>query len=338
MFAIIHLLATFIADLFKPPRRLEVENLFLRHQLNVALRRAPQRVRLRAGDRVLMVWMTRRWPSLLGLSRVVQPDTIMRWHRAGFRTYWRRKSRGRPGRPRVSRELRELIQRMSKENPLWGAPRIHGELLKLGFEVAESTVSKYMTGRRGPPSQHWRTFLRNHADAIAAIDLCVVPTVTFELLFAFVVLGHGRRQLLWFAVTRHPTTEWLGQQIVEAFPWNAAAAYLVRDNDGAYGQAFRRRIRTMGIRDRPPSPRSAWQNSYAERLIGTLRRDCLDHVLIFGVQHLRQILTSYSSYYNKTRTHLSLDKDAPLRRAVQRCGTIVATPILSGLHHQYARI
>jgi transposase InsO family protein len=143
---------------------------------------------------------------------------------------------------------------------------------------------------------------------------------------------------LWFAVTRHPTAEWLGQQIVEAFPWNAAAAYLVRDNDGAYGQAFRRRIRTMGIRDRPTSPRSPWQNAYAERLIGTLRRDCLDHVLIFGVQHLRQILTSYSSYYNKTRTHLSLDKDAPLRRAVQRCGTIVATPILSGLHHQYTRI
>jgi transposase InsO family protein len=227
---------------------------------------------------------------------------------------------------------------MCKENPLWGAPRIHGELQKLGFEIAESTVSTYMIRRRRPPSQNWRTFLRNHADAIAAIDLCVVPTVTFELLFAFVVLGHGRRQLLWFAVTRHPTAEWLAQQIVEAFPWNVAPAYLVRDNDGAYGQAFRRRIRTMGIRDRPTSPRSPWQNAYAERLIGTLRRDCLDHVLIFGVQHLRQILTSYSSYYNQTRTHLSLDKDAPLRRAVQRCGTIVATPILSGLHHQYARI
>jgi hypothetical protein len=204
MFAIIHLLATFIADLFKPPRRLEVENLFLRHQLNIALRGAPHRPQLRGSDRALLVWMTWLWPSLLGLSRVVQPDTILRWHRAGFRAYWRWKSRGRPGRPRVSRELRELIQRMSKENPLWGAPRIHGELLKLGFEIAESTVSKYMIRRRGPPSQTWRTFLRNHADAIAAIDLCVVPTLTFECLFAFLVLGHGRRQLLWFAVTRHP--------------------------------------------------------------------------------------------------------------------------------------
>src|SRR5260370_1988561 len=337
MFAII-LLATFIADLFKPPRRLEVENLFLRHQLNVALRRDPQRVRLRAGDRALMCWMTRRWPSLLGLSRVVQPDTILRWHRAGFRAYWRWKSRGRPGRPRVSRELRELIQRMSKENRLWGAPRIHGELLKLGFEIAESTVSKYMIRRRGPPSQTWRTFLRNHADAIAAIDLCVVPTLTFECLFAFLVLGHGRRQLLWFAVTRHPTAEWLAQQIVEAFPWDTAPRYLIRDNDGAYGQAFTNRVRTMGIRDRPISPRSPWQNPYVERLIWTLPRACFDHVLIYSERHLRRILTLYSLYYNETRTHLGLGKDAPLRRSVQRSGTIVTTPILSGLHHRYARI
>jgi hypothetical protein len=201
MLAILHLLGTFVANLFKSRRRLEVENLFLRHQLNVALRRAPRHLRLRGSDRALLVWMTWLWPRLLGLSRVVQPDTILRWHRAGFRAYWRWKSRGRPGRPRVSRELRELIRRMSKGNPLWGAPRIHGELLKLGFVIAESTVSKYMARRPGPPSQTWRTFLRNHADAIAAIDLCVVPTLTFECLFAFLVLGHGRRQLLWFAVT-----------------------------------------------------------------------------------------------------------------------------------------
>ena len=254
--------------------------------------------------------MTRLWPSLLGLARVVQPDTILRWHRAGFRTYWRCKSRSRAGRPRIERELRDLIRRMNTENPLWGAPRIHGELLKLGFDVAESTVSKYMIRPRGPPSQSWRTFLRNHAEAIAAIDLCVVPTVSFECLFAFVVVGHGRRQLLWFAVTRHPTAEWLAQQIVEAFPWTTAPAYLVRDNDRAYGQASRRRVRAMGIRDRPILPRSPWQNPYAERLIGTLRRDCLDHALIFGARHLRRILISYSRYYNETRTHLSLDKDS----------------------------
>jgi hypothetical protein len=338
MLAILHLLGTFVANLFRPRRRLEVENLFLRHQLNIALRGAPHPLRLRGSDRALLVWMTWLWPSLLGLSLVVQPDTILRWHRAGSRTYWRWRSRSRPGRPRVSRELRELIQRMSKENPLWGAPRIHGELLKLGFEIAESTVSKYMIQRRGPPSQTWRTFLRNHAHAIAAIDLCVVPTLTFECLFAFLVLGHGRRQLLWFAVTRHPTAEWLAQQIVEAFPWGTAPTYLVRDNDRAYGQAFTNRVRAMGIRDRPISLRSPWQNPYAERLIGTLRRDCLDYVLIFGERHLRGVLTLYSLYYNETRTHLGLGKDAPLGRAVERSGAIITTPILSGLHHKYARI
>jgi hypothetical protein len=220
MLAMLHALGTLLASLFKSRRRLEVENLFLRHQLNIALRRAPQRLRLRGSDRALLALMTWLWPSLLGLARVVQPDTILRWHRAGFRAYWHWKSRRRPGRPKVCRELRDLILRMSKENPLWGAPRIHGELLKLGYEIAESTVSKYMVRRQAPPSQTWRTFLRNHANAIAAIDLCVVPTLSFERLFAFLVVGHGRRQLLWFAVTRRPTAEWLAQQIVEAFPWN----------------------------------------------------------------------------------------------------------------------
>jgi transposase InsO family protein len=338
MLAILRLLTTFAANLFKSRRQLEVENLFLRHQLTIALRRAPRRLRLHGSDRAALVWLTRLWPSLIGLARVVQPDTILRWHRSGFRAYWHWKSRGQPGRPRVSRELRDLIRQMSKDNPLWGAPRIHGELLKLGFELAESTVSKYMIKHRGPPSQTWRTFLRNHADAIAAIDLCVVPTLTFGCLFAFLVVSHGRRRLLWFAVTTHPTAEWLARQIVEAFPWDTAPRYLIRDNDAAYGRAFTNRIRTMGIRDRPIAPRSPWQNPCVERLIGTLRRECLDHVLIFGERHLHRVLALYSLYYNETRTHLGLAKDAPIRRPVQRSGPIVTTPILSGLHHSYARI
>lgn len=337
MFTLLRLLSSLVLDRFKSRRRLEIENLYLRHQLSIAMRKAPQRRRLRGADRAFMVWMTRLWPGLFSLSRVVRPDTIMRWHRAGFAAYWRWKSRGQPGRPRISSELRELIRRMSRENRLWGAPRIHGELLKLGFEVAESTVSKYMIRHRGPPSQTWRTFLRNHADAIAAIDLCVVHTATFERLFALVVIGHGRRQLLWFAVTRHPTAEWLSQQIVEAFPWDTAPAYLVRDNDRSYGQVFLNRLRSMGIRDRPTAPRSPWQNPYVERLIGTLRRECLDHVLILGEWHLRRVLKSYSLYYNETRTHLGLDKDTPLPRPAQRAGAIVSVPILSGLHHCYAR-
>src|ERR1035441_9986181 len=184
--------------------------------------------------------MTKLWPSLLSATQMIQPETILRWRRAGFKVFWRWKSRNRAGRPKIDRGLRDLIQRMSKENRLWGASRIHGELLMLGFEAAQSTVLKYMVRVRNPPSQTWKTFLRNHAEAIAAIDMCVVPTVTFDLLFAFLVLGHGRRQLLWFEVTRHPTAEWLARQITEAFLWDKAPTYIVRDNDRAFGSVFRR--------------------------------------------------------------------------------------------------
>jgi transposase InsO family protein len=236
------------------------------------------------------------------------------------------------------RALRDLIKRMSQENPLWGAARIHGELLMLGFEVAQSTVSKYMARPSKPPSQSSKTFLRNNAEAIAAIDMCVVPTLTFERLFAFLVLGHGRRQLLWFEVTRHPTAEWLARQITEAFPWTSAPGYLVRDNDRAFGHVFTSRVRAMGIRDRPISPGSPWQNGCAERLIGTLRRECLDQTLIFGEAHLRRVLSAYAAYYNQARTHLALQKDAPLKRSIQRFGRIATIPVLAGLHHQYARI
>ena len=337
MFVILHSLGGFVTDLIKSRCRLEAENLLLHHQLTIALRASP-RLRLLGSDRALLIWMTRLWPSLLDAVRVVQPETVLRWHRAGFKMLWRRKSRHKAGRPKIDRGLRDLIRRMSRENPLWGASRIHGELLMLGFEVAQSTVSKYMARRRNPPSQTWNTFLRNHAEAIAAIDMCVVPALTFDLLFAFLVLGHGRRQLLWFEVTRHPTAEWLARQITEAFPWTSAPAYLVRDNDRAYGHVFTSRVRAMGIRDRPISPRSPWQNGIAERLIGTLRRECLDQVVIFSEMHLRRILSAYAAYYNQARTHMALQKDAPLHRAVQRSGAIVAIPILAGLHHQYVRI
>jgi len=337
MFVILHTLGGFVTDLFKSRCRLEAENLLLRHQLTIALRASP-RLRLLGSDRALLLWMTRLWPSLLDAVRVVQPETVLRWHRAGFKMLWRWKSCHKAGRPKIDHGLRTLIRRMSRENPLWGASRIHGELLMLGFEVAQSTVSKYMVRSGMPPSQNWKTFLRNHAQAIAAIDLCVVPTLTFDLLFAFLVLGHGRRQLLWFEVTRHPTAEWLARQINEAFPWTSAPAYLVRDNNRAYGHVFTSRVRAMGIRDRPISPGSPWQNGIAERLIGTLRRECLDQVVIFSEMHLRRILSAYAAYYNQARTHMALQKDPPLHRAVQRSGAIFAIPTLAGLHHQYVRI
>ncbi len=226
---------------------------------------------------------------------------------------------------------------MSLANRLWGAPRIHGELLKLGIEIAQSTVAKYLVRCRRPPSQSWKTFLRNHAAGIAAMDLLVVPTIDFRLLFVLVILGHHRRRILSFAVTSHPTAEWIAQQITDAFPWNEAPRHLIRDRDAVYGQVVTRRLKSMGIRDRPTAPRSPWQNGYVERMIGSIRRECLDHLVVFGEAHLRLIVTAYVSYYNELRTYLSLNKDTPIHRPIQRIGRIMSVPVLGGLHHQYCR-
>ena len=240
--------------------------------------------------------------------------------------------------PKIPIEVRSLIRRMRAENPLWGAPRIHGELLKLGIEVAQSTVAKYMAKRRPGSGQTWKTFLRNHVAGIGAMDFLVVPTINFRLLFVLVILRHERRRLISLSVTDHPTAEWIARQITEAFPWDSAPTHLIRDRDAAYGLAVTRRLAAMGIRDHPIAPRSPWQNGHAERLIGSIRRECLDHVVIFGEAHLRQVLKAYAAYYNNIRPHLSLAKDAPLVRPVQRFGFIAATPILGGLHHKYCRI
>src|SRR6267378_2295812 len=325
-----------LCDCFKS--QLEAEILVLRHQLNVLRPRAPRRLHLRWANRALFIWLYRRCPRILDSITIVRPETIVRWHQMGLAAYLRWKSRASGGRPRISKEVRDLIRRMSFENPLWGAPKIHGELLKLGIEIAQSTVSIYMVPRQDRPLQTWKTFLRNHMEGIASIDLFVVPTIAFQQLFAFLVLGHKRRQLLWFAVTGNPTAEWLARQITEAFPWNRAPRYLIRDNDRAFGVAFKARVRAMGIRDRPISFRSPWQNGYVERLIGSIRRESTDHLIVFNADHLRRILAKYSTYYNEVRTHVSLGKDAPCTRPIERLGDIVAHSILGGLHHRYARI
>ena len=325
---------------FKTPARLEAEIVLLRHQLNVLRRSVPAKPRLTVSDRLIFVWLYRLMPSLLATAVIVQPGTIIRWHRAGFRLYWRWKSRALGGGPKVPIELRNLIRRISLENWLWGAPRIHGELLKLGYEVSQSTVAKYMTKRRPGSSQTWKTFLRNHAAGIAAMDFLVVPTIVFRLLFVLVILRHERRRLMSLCVTNHPTAEWGAQQITEAFPWSEGPDHLIRDRDAAYGRAVIRRLAAMGIRDHPIAPRSPWQNGHVERLIGSLRRERLDHIVIvvLSADHLRRILAGYAAYYNNTRTHLSLDKDSPSQRPVQRLGQVIARPILGGLHHAYCRI
>src|SRR6266545_4683832 len=338
MFAMLCFVLAILAAPFKSKSRLEAENMALRHQLIVLRRKVQGRARLTNNDRLFFIQLYRWFHRFSRAITIIRPETLLRWHRAGFRRYWCWKSRSLGGRPRIAADLRALIRRMSIENPLWGAPRIHGELLKLGFEVAQSSVAKYMVKRCGPPSQGWRTFLRNHAPDIAAMDLFVVPTIGFDLLYGLVIVRLARRDLVWINVTPNPTAEWVARQITEAFPWNEAPRYLMRDRDRVYGVAVTHRLRAMGIRDKPIAPGSPWQNGFAERLTGSIRRECVDHVVVLGEAHLRRILTKYAAYYNELRTHLSLNKDAPIHRAIQHVGRIISAPVLGGLHHHYCRI
>lgn len=337
MAGLFQLLWSAIAGLFRSKASLKAENLFLGHQLNVLRRKLPKRRAFTSCDRLMFVILYRLFPGVLDSFAIVRPETVIRWHRAGFRQFWRWKSRRRGGRPKVPVEVRKLIRDMSRANPLWGAPLIHGELLKIGIDVGQTSVAKYMVRHRKPPSQGWQTFLRNHAHGVASIDLFVVPTATFRMLYRLLILGHGRRRIMGLDVMAHPTAEWVARRLTEACGWDKPPEYLIRDNDEIFGAIFTRRVRAMGIRDRPTAPRSPWQNGYAERLIGSIRRESLDHVVVFGERHLRHLLHSYAEYYNNARTHLSLNKDSPISRAVEAIGRIFALPFLGGLHHRYAR-
>ncbi len=319
-------IVSMLARRFRSRAVLELENLALRHQLHVLRRQRPGRLRLFALDRLLWVLLYRLWPRCLEAMVLVKPATVIQWHRRGFRLFWRWRSRS--GRPSVEREIRDLIRQMSSANPLWGAPRIHGELLKLGIEISQATVAKYMVRRRGTPSQNWRTFLRNHAEGIAAIDMFVVAFASFRLLYVAIILTHERRRIIHTAVTEHPTAAWLSRQVTEAFPWDTAPLYLLRDRDGSYGAYFCSRVEAMGIAEVITAPRSPWH------------RECLDHILVFNERHLRRVLSSYVDYYQRTRTHLSLDKDCPDTRPVMppRIGKVVTIPQVGGLHHRYERL
>jgi len=321
-----------------PRPALVAENLVLRQQLAV-LQVSVRRPRLRKRDRIFWVWLSRLWSGWRSCLMIVRPETVVRWHREGFKRYWRWKSRKKPGRPKTDAEIRELIRRMARENPTWGAPRIQSELALLGHTVADSTVAKYTERGRKPPSQTWRTFLETHVPDIVAIDFFVVATVSFRLLYCFLVLRHDRRRVVHFNVTPYPTARWTAQQIVGAFPFDEAPRFLIRDRDSIYGVDFRQRIKHLGIEEVITAYRSPWQSPYVERLIGSIRRECLDHVIVFTEAHLLRILTEYFSYYHESRTHLSLERNAPTSRRVEppEQGKVIAIPQVGGLHHRYAR-
>ena len=332
------LLTAFFAS-FRSRAALQLEILALRHQLGI-LQRSVKRPKLTLADRLLWAWLCAVWNDWQSSIFIVKAATVIGWHRKGFRLFWAWKVRhGKPGRPGVPKEVRQLIRTMSRENPLWGAPRIHGELLKLGIDIGETSVSKYMIRRRKPPSQTWRTFLDNHVKTMVSVDFFTVPTIRFQVLYVFLVLAHDRRRILHFGVTAHPTADWTAQQLREAFPWETAPRSLLRDRDRIFGADFVTQVKAMGIQQVLSAPRSPWQRAYVERVIGTIRRECLDHVIVFSEAGLSRHLRSFADYYHRSRTHLGLQKDTPESRPVQapQAGRIVAIPEVGGLHHRYER-
>jgi len=330
-----------IVALFRDRADLVAENLALRQQLS-SLAHIGKRPRLRPLDRFFWAMLSRYWSRWRQLLVIVQPSTVIAWHRKGFRLLWRWKSRKRrhPGRPRIAPEIRRLIAQMAN-NVGWGAPRIHGELCKLGIEISQATVSRYMP--KPPPRpgsrQSWSTFLTNHRHELLAIDFAVVPTIGFDILYIFFVLSVDRRKILHFNVTKCPTAEWTAQQVIEACPFELPGRFLVRDNDSIYGATFVKRVDSLGLEQVKTAPRAPWQNCFAERWIGSLRRECLDHIIAMNERQLRGVIARYVDYFHEDRTHLGLAKDTPTGREVEgpELGAVVAFPRVGSLHHRYAR-
>jgi putative transposase len=325
--------------LFSGHTAVAVENAALRLQL-AAFQRQRKRPVLTSLDRLFWVGLCLLWKRWRAPLMYVRADTVVRWQRERFRRFWARlsrRNRHRPGRPTTAVEIRRQIDEMAVANPLWRAPRIHGELKMLGIEISERTVSRLLRKLPRRPGQTWKTFLDNHLGQMVSIDFFTVPTITMKVLFVFLVLEHRRREVLHFNVTEHPSAAWTSQQIVEAFANQNPPQYLLRDRDRIYGQEVRLRISSLQMEEVLTAPRSPWQNPYAERLIGSIRRDCLDHFMIFNARHLKRTLSSYFTYYHGSRTHLGLDKQCPHARQVSSIGKIVKIPHLGGLHHRYER-
>jgi transposase InsO family protein len=318
---------------------LQIEILALRHQLAV-YQRAERRPRLAVADRLLWAWLASAWSGWRAALVFVQPRTVIAWQRKRLRDYWTRLShQGRRGRPGVAKEIRELIRTMSTANPTWGSPRIMAELRKLGIAVAKSTVEKYRVRPSRPPSPTWRTFLATHAKDLVSMDFFTVTTVRFEILYVLIVLAHDRRRVRHFNITAHPSAAWTAQQVVEAFPWQTAPPYLLRDRDGIYGADFRRRVAGLGIEEVLTAPRSPWQSPYVERLIGSIRRECLDNVVVLHQRHLRRLLTAYFAHYHRWRCHRGLAMDCPEPRPIHgpEQGTVVEVAEGGGLYRHYER-
>jgi putative transposase len=340
MLAIVSTLLAFLGSLFRSRCSLALHVLALQHQVAVYKQSIP-RPRLHPPDRLFWAWLARLWAGRQGALQFVQPRTVIAWQRKRFRDHWRRLSqRGKLGRPAIAKEVRNLIRTMWQANPTWGSPRIVGELRKLGIVVAKSTVEKYRVRSRKPPSPTWKTFLKTHAKDLVALDFFTVPTVTCRVLFVLVILAHERRRVVHVNVTEHPTAQWTAQQVVEAFPWEEAPRYLLRDRDRIYGTTFRQRVKHMSIKEVVIAPKSPWQNPYVERLIGSIRRECLDHVIVLNAGHLQRLLARYFAYYHQWRTHLSLAMDCPKSRPMQPPdrGQVLAVPEVGGLHHHYERV
>jgi putative transposase len=330
-----------ILRLFHARRSLLVENLALRQQL-AALKRRHPRPRLTVFDKLFWVWARRFWPEWSQALIVVTPETVVRWHRTGFRLYWKLISKVRRpvGRRQTPKEVRELIFRMVAENSTWGAPRIHGELLMLGFDFSERTISRWMkqVPRDTERAKRWLAFLRNHREAIAAMDFFTIPTVTFRVLYCFFVLSHDRRRILHFNVTKHPTSLWIVQQLREAFPFESTPRFLIFERDGKYGVEIPVAVRALKMNPVRTSFESPWQNGLAERWVESCRRDLLDHVIAVTERHLMRLLSDYVRYYHEDRTHLGLNKETPEERVRSICrGRVLSLPRLGGLHHRYER-
>jgi len=330
-------LLVLLRSFFKSRIQLQIENACLHKQIEIIMR-SNNKVALKRSDKLFFTIVKKIHSNWNKILYVVKPSTVIKWHKLGFKLFWKLKCKHKGGRPKIDPQIRIMIHKLAKENPLWGAPRIHGELLKLGFIVSEATVHRYMPERNDKDRVlRWNAFLKNHATEIISMDFFTIPTINFKVLYVLVIMEHHRRKILHFNVTANPKSSWTVQQLRNALPCDYTPKYLIRDRDGKFSNEVSNCINNMGIKQIVTAYKSPWQNCYVERVIGSIRRECLDHFIILNENHLRKVLKEYLKYYNKYRTHLGLEKDSPEKRSIEKFGSVQTEPVLNGLHHRYFR-